>query len=89
MKNFQSYLLIASLFLNVFLAFRTNDYKPSNIKIVKVNHKEGLAGMPQKVSENTTDFVIDFVSKIDQCDTFLWTVSESNKEIKYTIWFSK
>jgi hypothetical protein len=90
MKNFQSYILITSLLLNVFLAFKTSDYyKPPNVKVVKVVHKEGSTVTSQQVSENTTDFVINFISKIDCCDTFLWTVSENTKEIKYTIWFAK
>lgn len=91
MKNFHTYILITSLFLNVFLAFRTSDYyKPSDVKLVKVT-KEGQdqTGSVIPVSEDTTSFVIDFISKIDQCDTFLWSVSENSKEIKYTIWFAK
>jgi hypothetical protein len=92
MKNFHTYILIVSLFLNVILAFRTSDYyKPADIKIVKVVHKEqpGQSNAVLPVSEDTTSFVIDFISKIDQCDTFLWSVSENNKEVKYTIWFAK
>jgi hypothetical protein len=90
MKNFYTYLLIISLFLNVFLAFRTSDYyKPADVKIVKVVHKEGQSNTALPVSEDTTSFVIDFISKINQCDTFLWSVSENNKEVKYTIWFAK
>ena len=92
MKNFHTYILITSLFLNVFLAFRTSDYyKPVDVKIVKVVHKEsaGQTNAVLPVSEDTTSFVIDFISKIDQCDTFLWSVSENNKEVKYTIWFAK
>jgi hypothetical protein len=92
MKNFNTYILITSLFLNVFLAFKNSDYyKPAGVKIVKVVHKEqsGQTSAVLPVSEDTTSFVIDFISKIDQCDTFLWSVSENNKEIKYTIWFAK
>jgi hypothetical protein len=90
MKEFHTYILIASLFLNVFLAFRTSDYyKPADVKIVKVVHKEGQSNAILPVSEDTTSFVIDFISKINQCDTFLWSVSENNKEVKYTIWFAK
>lgn len=92
MKDFHTYILITSLFLNVFFAFRTSDYyKPSNVKVVKVSHqKEELDKTKATgVSDDTTSFVLDFISKIDQCDTFLWSVSENNREIKYTIWFSK
>jgi hypothetical protein len=90
MKEFHTYILIASLFLNVFLAFRTSDYyKPADVKIVKVVHKEGQSNAILPVSEDTTSFVIDFISKINQCDTFLWSVSENNREVKYTIWFAK
>jgi hypothetical protein len=90
MKEFYTYILITSLFLNVFLAFRTSDYyKPSDVKIVKVVHKEGQSNAVFPVSEDTTSFVIDFISKINQCDTFLWSVSENNREVKYTIWFAK
>lgn len=92
MKNFHTYILITSLFLNVILAFRTSDYyKPADVKIVKVVHKEGSgqSGAVLPVSEDTTSFVIDFISKINQCDTFLWSVSENNREVKYTIWFAK
>lgn len=94
MKNFNGYILIISLFLNVFLAFRTSYYYESaNVKIVEVVHRENLdlstASVTTHMSEDTTSFVIDFVSKIDQCDTFLWTVSENNREIKYSIWFAK
>jgi len=90
MKEFYTYILITSLFLNVFLAFRTSDYyKPADINIVKVVHKEGQSTAVLPVSEDTTSFVIDFISKINQCDTFLWSVSENNREVKYTIWFAK
>ena len=92
MKTFHVYILIASLFLNVFLAFRTSDYyKPANVKVVKVMVKENQTqpSVVMAASEDTTSFIVDFVSKIYQCDTFLWTVSENNKEIKYTIWFAK
>ena len=90
MKEFYTYILITSLFLNVFLAFRTSDYyKPADVNIVKVVHKEGQSNAVLPVSEDTTSFVIDFVSKINQCDTFLWSVSENNREVKYTIWFAK
>ena len=91
MKNFHTYILIVSLFLNVILAFRTSDYyKPADVKIVKVVNKESSGqSSVVPVSEDTTSFVIDFVSKINQCDTFLWSVSENNREVKYTIWFAK
>jgi len=106
MKNFYTYLLILSLFLNVLLAFETSDFKPSDVKVVKVSHKENQSTkdviVSEKAKENsnqslndvivsqdTTSFVVDFISKINQCDTFLWSVSENRKEIKYTIWFEK
>jgi len=104
MKNFYTYLLILSLFLNVLLAFETSDFKPSDVKVVKVVHnsnqpvnnvivsvdtKENQSLNDVIVSKDTTSFVVDFISKINQCDTFLWSVSENRKEIKYTIWFEK
>ena len=67
MKEFYTYILITSLVLNVFLAFRTSDYyKPADVNIVKVVHKEGQSNAALPVSEDTTSFVIDFISKINQ-----------------------
>ena len=86
MKNFLYFALFLSLILNLFLLSQYYS-EPTKINTVKVlNHKEVERGF---VSEDTSMFVFDFMSKINQCETFLWSVSENRKEIKYTIWFAK
>jgi len=86
MKNLATYLLICSLIFNLFLLLRPDDIqKPVRVVRVKTQDVDPSGG----VSEDTTSFVLDFASKISECDTFLWSVSENSKQVKYTIWFEK
>ena len=90
MRNIYAILLLLSLLCNAYLLSMCSDPKPSNAHKVVVKDKEGHAEIKDvKVSEDTTTFVLDFMSRISECDTFLWSVSENRKEIKYTIWFAK
>jgi hypothetical protein len=87
MRRLYAILLLLSLLTNVYLLSTMSEIQVG--KVHKVIVKENNHGDQTKVSENTTMFVIDFIERIKRCDTFLWAVSENNKEIKYTIWFAK
>lgn len=88
MRKIYAILLLISLVCNAYLlSAYSNNIEVG--KIHKVIVKESKEGNQTKVSENTSMFVIDFVGRINKCDTFLWAVSENKKEIKYTIWFEK
>jgi|694.fasta_scaffold97349_2 isocitrate/isopropylmalate dehydrogenase len=90
MRNLYAILLLLSLVCNAYLLSMCSDPKPSNAhKVIVKENKEGLYIKNTSVSEDTTMFVVDFMSRINECDTFLWAVSENKKEIKYTIWFAK
>ena len=91
MRNLYAILLLLSLVCNAYLISIGSDPKPSNAhRVIVKEHKDGGKEIRKTaVSEDTTMFVLDFMSKINECDTFLWSVSENNKEIKYTIWFAK
>ena len=90
MRNLYATLLLLSLISNAYLLSMCSDPKPSNAhKVIVKENKEGAYIKNASVSEDTTMFVVDFMSRINKCDTFLWAVSESKKEIKYTIWFAK
>lgn len=90
-KSYQI-LLLLSLLLNIYFLFRweesphTMNYKKANSELIK-NNKE--VNRKDAISDDTTLFVLNFSSHISECETFLWTFSESPDEIKYTIWFAK
>ena len=85
-KTYAIFLLI-SLICNAYLLSAYSEMKVGEIHRVIV--KESKDGQQTQVSENTSMFVMDFIARINKCDTFLWAVSENKREIKYTIWFAK
>jgi hypothetical protein len=91
MRNLYAILLLVSLVCNAYLLARDSDPKPERAHKVIVKEHKDVGGEIRKtnVSEDTTMFVVDFMSRINECDTFLWDVSENKREIKYTIWFAK
>jgi hypothetical protein len=90
MRNIYATLLLLSLLCNAYLLSMCSEPKPGDAhKVVVKENKEGSYSKNTSVSEDTTMFVVDFMSRINECDTFLWAVSENKKEIKYTIWFAK
>jgi hypothetical protein len=90
MRNIYAILLLLSLLCNAYLLSMCSEPKPGDAhKVVVKENKEGPYAKKTSVSEDTTMFVVDFMSRINECDTFLWAVSENKKEIKYTIWFAK
>lgn len=89
MRNLYAILLLLSLVSNAYLLSMCSEPKPINAHKVVVKENKGPYIKNTSVSEDTTMFVVDFMSRINECDTFLWAVSENKKEIKYTIWFAK
>ena len=89
MRNIYAILLLFSLVCNACLLSMCSDPNPSNAHKVVVKEHKGSETAGPNVSEDTTMFVLNFMSRINECDTFLWNVSENKKEIKYTIWFAK
>jgi hypothetical protein len=87
MRRVYATFLLVSLVCNAYLLSANSEMQVG--KVHKVIVKELKDGNSTQVSENTSLFVMDFVGRINQCDTFLWAVSENNREIKYTIWFAK
>jgi hypothetical protein len=89
MRNIYAILLLLSLLCNAYLLSVCSEPKPGDAHKVVVKENKGPYSKNTSVSEDTTMFVVDFMSRINECDTFLWAVSENKKEIKYTIWFAK
>lgn len=87
MRKLYALLLLVSLLFNVYVLTLFSDSSVGQVHKVVV--KEAKDGSQTKVSENTSMFVVDFIGRINRCDTFLWAVSENRKEVKYTIWFAK
>jgi len=87
MRNLYATLLLLSLVCNAYLLTANSEMKVGEVhRVIVKDHKDGKS---TQVSENTTMFVLDFMARINQCDTFLWAVSENDREVKYTIWFAK
>jgi hypothetical protein len=91
MKNLYAILLLVSLVCNAYLLSRDAEPRPTRAhRVIVKEHKEGGGDIRKTaVSEDTTMFVVDFISRINECDTFLWDVTENKREIRYTIWFAK